>query len=91
MSYLNNGNTTTYGNDMKYDNPNVQRKRQELGPFKYDDGSFDAQLRGKVEERPQEKLDNDAKYTGQWLKGTTTRQGRGTQIWPDGSQYEGYW
>lgn len=30
-------------------------------------------------------------YTGQWLKETNIRQGRGKQIWTDGSVYEGYW
>ena len=27
----------------------------------------------------------------QWIRGTHIRQGKGIQIWPDGSMYEGYW
>jgi len=34
-------------------------------------------------------LRNQAIYTGQWKEGR--RQGRGKQIWKDGSQYEGLW
>ena len=32
-------------------------------------------------------LRNGATYTGQWLEGM--RDGMGTQLWPDGSRYEG--
>lgn len=32
-------------------------------------------------------LRNGATYTGQWLDGM--RDGIGTQLWPDGSRYEG--
>ena len=34
-------------------------------------------------------LKNGAIYTGQWLNGV--RDGFGSQMWPDGSRYEGYW
>jgi len=34
-------------------------------------------------------LRNGATYTGQWLDGQ--RDGIGTQLWPDGSRYEGQW
>ncbi len=37
------------------------------------------------------KLENQARYDGQWLIGTEIRQGKGTYILPDGSMYEGYW
>ena len=37
------------------------------------------------------KLENDAKYDGEWLSQTQIRQGKGVLIWPDGSIYEGYW
>ncbi len=30
-------------------------------------------------------------YIGEWLVGSTVRQGRGTMIYEDGSTYEGYW
>ena len=36
------------------------------------------------------KLDNDAVYIGQWNK-HGQREGRGVQIWKDGSKYEGMW
>jgi len=37
-------------------------------------------------------LESGAQYTGEWLtKQPNVRQGRGTQVWPDGSMYEGYW
>ena len=36
-------------------------------------------------------LENGARYMGEWLVSTHIRQGRGTQTWPDGSMYEGYW
>ena len=37
-------------------------------------------------------MDNMAKYKGQWKKGKgTIRHGKGIQIWPDGSMYEGWW
>ena len=36
-------------------------------------------------------LENGAKYEGEWLKDTDIRDGRGVQIWLDGSRYEGYW
>ena len=36
-------------------------------------------------------LENGAKYEGEWLVGTESRDGRGVQIWFDGSRYDGYW
>jgi hypothetical protein len=35
-------------------------------------------------------LENNAKYEGEWIKGTKIREGKGKLIWPDGSIYEGY-
>lgn len=34
-------------------------------------------------------MKNGATYTGQWLN--NMRDGYGTQMWPDGSKYEGQW
>ena len=34
-------------------------------------------------------LKNGAVYSGQWLNGI--RDGYGSQMWPDGSRYEGCW
>ena len=38
-------------------------------------------------------LENRARYDGEWLVDNyqDTRYGKGKQIWPDGSLYEGYW
>ena len=36
-------------------------------------------------------LDNDAIYEGEWNNVTNEKWGLGTQIWPDGSIYKGYW
>jgi hypothetical protein len=36
-------------------------------------------------------LPNCAKYEGQWIVGTQIRCGKGIQVWPDGSLYEGWW
>lgn len=36
-------------------------------------------------------LENGARYIGEWLVGQNVREGRGMQVWPDGSIYEGYW
>ena len=73
-----------------YDNPNVLEQRNDLGPFNYDDKAYEVTL-GNVEDRPEEMLENAAKYKGEWLLGSNIRQGRGMQVWPDGSMYEGYW
>ena len=35
-------------------------------------------------------MKNGATYTGQWMDGYS-RDGYGTQLWPDGSRYEGMW
>ena len=34
--------------------------------------------------------DHGATYTGEWLKGTKTRQGRGILIRANGERYDGY-
>ena len=34
-------------------------------------------------------LENLAKYEGEWLN--NLREGRGMQLWVDGSLYEGWW
>ncbi len=40
-------------------------------------------------ELPAVTLENGAVYIGEWKNGQ--RDGKGTQIWPDGSKYEGDW
>lgn len=41
--------------------------------------------------RPITRIETGAFYRGQWNKYTNQREGKGTQIWPDGSIYEGTW
>ena len=37
-------------------------------------------------------LEQGILYEGEWLEGEEdTRMGRGVQLWPDGSRYEGFW
>ena len=39
-------------------------------------------------------LENGAVYQGEWLvlpNGESQKDGRGVQIWPDGSRYDGFW
>jgi len=35
--------------------------------------------------------DNGANYEGEWCTQTGVKDGRGMQLWVDGSLYEGYW
>ena len=51
-------------------------------------GVEDADENGRVNKGPIH-LKNGAIYTGQWLN--NSRDGFGTQMWPDGSKYEGAW
>ena len=44
-----------------------------------------------VESRGLKVLDNDARYLGEWDVNTSLRHGKGTQVWHDGSMYEGQW
>ena len=60
------------------------------GPFIYGDSEFEAKL-GEREQRDQQTLKSESVYLGEWLVGKNIREGRGIQVWPDGSLYEGYW
>ena len=55
-------------------------------------GQNDGQQKPKmlVEKGPFE-LDNGAVYQGQWDLEAGNREGRGTQVWRDGSKFVGYW
>ena len=37
------------------------------------------------------KLPDGGRYKGQWNEETEKRHGRGTQVWQDGTVYEGHW
>ena len=71
-----------------YSNPETRATEKKLGAFVYDVAQSESD--GKLEERGPFELDNGAIYIGQWSK-DGVRHGRGVQIWPDGSKYEGYW
>lgn len=47
-------------------------------------------LSANLEFRPEQILPTNVKYEGQWIPGTMIREGRGRQIWKDGSLYEGW-
>jgi hypothetical protein len=61
---------------------------KKLGPYQYNSIPDDQVKR---QERDWVILENGIKYKGQWRVDSDTKDGRGIQIWPDGSQYEGYW
>ena len=46
---------------------------------------------GRVEWREMVSLENDGKYEGEWNLKTQKREGKGVQVWHDGSIYEGQW
>lgn len=52
-------------------------------------GEFNFALTFPYETKPPAQLDNGAVYYGQWKDGK--REGRGRQVWKDGTFYEGYW
>ncbi len=71
-----------------YSNPETRATEQKLGQFKFDQEALEND-KEMVEKGPYE-LDNNAIYIGHWNK-AGLREGTGTQIWPDGSKYVGYW
>lgn len=71
-----------------YSNNETRECEKRLGEFIFDQPvNKDAPkviLRGPYE------LDNGAVYHGEWsIEGL--REGKGIQIWKDGSKYQGYW
>lgn len=76
-----------YTEIQQYRNPNVEEILNQLGAFDY--GSINPTPN--FEYRPLQLLDTGAQYEGEFLKGTNIREGKGKQIWADGSVYEGYW
>lgn len=74
--------------EKHYDNPQVKELEDKLGKFEYGAKPPESQ---QLEFRPMKTLENGAKYQGEWIKGSEVRQGKGIQIWSDGSKYEGWW
>ena len=69
-------------------NEATKATEERCGPFKFDyDEAYNNSVL--VEKGPIE-LENRAVYVGQW-NSEGQREGRGTQVWSDGSKYVGYW
>ena len=62
----------------------------QLGEFDYNQNPNMGINHNQLEFRGMQTLENYARYEGQWIKGTDIRQGKGKQIWPDGSIFEGW-
>lgn len=71
-----------------YSNAATKETEERLGPFVFDKPESPRQ-KDVVTRGPYE-LDNGAIYHGQWTK-EGLREGKGIQLWKDGSKYEGYW
>mmetsp|Transcript_39504 Transcript_39504/g.60303 ORF Transcript_39504/g.60303 Transcript_39504/m.60303 type:complete len:270 (+) Transcript_39504:88-897(+) len=68
-----------------YSNEQTRQAEERFGKFEFDDEDPSGlEVKGPIE------LNEEAVYLGQWSK-QGLREGRGTQIWSDGSKYEGYW
>lgn len=74
--------------DAMYYNETVEEIAQILGPFDYKDPQ-DKSVKREV--RDTVLFRNGAKYDGEWNVETNLRDGKGVQLWVDGSKYEGYW
>ena len=67
-----------------YSNQETREILSKLGPFEYEENDEYSDLKWKEPIQI-----HFAIYYGQWKNGE--RNGRGLQLWKDGSQYEGYW
>lgn len=62
------------------------------GPFIYSTEAEEREMNfGPREAREMARLQNGSIYFGEWSIGLNVKEGRGVQVWPDGSLYEGYW
>lgn len=71
-----------------YSNEATRQTERKAGPFKFENDE-DFATEDLITRGPYE-LDNGSIYQGQWSK-EGLRQGKGIQMWKDGSKYEGYW
>lgn len=65
----------------------VRERDMELGPYEYRDDKDNI----KREKRPMQMIEGFARYEGEWSIKDGYRDGRGIQVWADGSMYEGWW
>ena len=75
-----------------YISPTVTEKLAELGDFSWQDPDSEQMIQNsgqQVSWREEVLLPSKVKYTGEWNE-AGKRHGRGTQIWPDGARYDGY-
>ena len=73
--------------DPNYQNPTVLEIKKQLGQFNYEPAPSEDGVKRK--KRALITLENGARYEGEWNEETNKRDGRGYQIWADGSLYEG--
>ena len=69
-------------------NSKVDEVRETLGKFNFDQEVIVGDQ--PLEYRSVTELENKTRYDGEWIEGQEIRQGRGRQIWHDGSLYEGW-
>ncbi len=73
-----------------YSNEKTRAAEAKLTPFIYDTEMSKSPSFQDVISRGPYQLDNGAVYIGEWNQ-EGMRQGKGIQIWADGSKYEGFW
>ena len=75
--------------EPNYENETVREIERKIGHYVFPERTGDtSNLRFDEKETTH---DNGAKYVGEWNVHTGLREGRGTQVWMDGSKYEGTW
>lgn len=75
------------GEIPNYSNASTIAASRKLGAFNFEGDDNDGIAR--IQRGPVQ-LENGAVYIGEW-NDTLERHGKGTQVWCDGSKYEGYW
>ena len=85
-------NGNSYARELKdmpaHSNEATRTTEARLGAFIFD--MIDSPSNANVIDRGPYEMDNGAIYHGQWTK-EGHREGKGTQIWKDGSKYTDYW
>jgi hypothetical protein len=80
----------TAQNTGNYMNEVVEQMYNQLGPYDYTMAK-NTVYDETVIMKGWRTLESGAKYNGEWDANNGLRHGKGTQIWPDGSRYDGYW